>query len=179
MDYVVSVLPTTELLTLTEVKAHITPIDSSDETYINDAIKDAREYCEGKTGRALAAQTIKAYPERFQYVMRLPREPIVSIESVKYTDYDGVETTMSASNYVLNEAAGTLSFKELPAFNPNIAKPIEITYTAGYTVLPRVIRRAMMILVAFWYENRGDKELPDSVEKSVLILLNDKKVFFV
>lgn len=179
MDYVVSVPPTTELLTLTEVKAHITPIDSSDETYINDAIKDAREYCEGKTGRALAAQTIKAYPERFQQVMRLPREPITAITSVKYTDYDDVETIMSASNYVLNEAAGTISFKVLPVFSPRIAKPIEITYTAGYTTaLPRVIRRAMMILVAYWYENRGDRELPDKVEKSVLTLLGDKKVFF-
>jgi len=179
MDYVVSVPPTTELLTLTEVKAHVLPADASDDTYITDAIKDAREYCEGKTGRALAAQTIKAYPNHFECTMRLPREPIVSITSVKYTDYDGVETTMSATNYVLNEAAGTLAFKELPTFNPRISKPIEITYVAGYTILPRVIRRAMMILIAFWYENRGDKDLPDNVERSVLILLNDKKVFFL
>ena len=179
MDYVVTVPPTTEPLTSAEVTAHVIPIDSSDSTYITDAIKDAREYCEDKTGRALAAQTIKAYPDRFECTMRLPREPIVSITSVKYTDYDGVETTMSATNYKLNEAAGRISFKEIPAFDPSIEKPIEITYTAGYTTLPRVIRRAMLILAAFWYENRGDKDLPEKVEKSVLILLNGKKVFFL
>ena len=179
MHYVVSVPPTAELLTLTEVKAHITPIDTSDETYITDAIKDAREHCEGVTGRALAAQTIKAYPEKFLYVMQLPREPIIAIQSVKYTDYDGNVTTMSADSYALDDVSGKIAFKEIPSFRPSIAKPIEITYTAGHTALPRVIRRAMMILVAYWYENRGDKELPENVETKVNNMLAGKKVFFV
>lgn len=179
MDYDVTVPPSSELLTLTEVKAHVTPIDATDDTYLNDAIKDAREYCEDVTGRALAAQTIKAYPEKFEYTLRLPREPIIAITSVKYTDYDGVETTMSASNYILNEVAGTISFKELPSFTPRVAKSIEITYTAGKDALPRIVRRAMLILIGYWYENRGDKELPSNVEGKVLNLLRSKKVFWL
>ena len=179
MNYVVSVPPTDELLTSAEAKAHVTAIDASDDTYIADLIKDAREYCEGITGRALAAQTIEAYPETFSYVMQLPKEPVVAILSVKYTDYDGVETTMSADNYKLDEVSGKLALKVLPSFSPSIAKPIKITYTAGHTVLPRVIRRAMLVLIAYWYDNRGDKELPKNVEERVNNLLFGKKVFFL
>jgi len=179
MYYVVSVPPTTELLSLTDVKSHVVISDTADDTYLTEAIKDAREYCEGITGRALAAQTIKAYPCEFEYSMQLPREPIVSISSVKYTDYDEVETTMSASNYKLSQATGKISFKQLPYFRPSIANPIEITYTAGLTTLPRVIRRAMLILIAYWNENRGDKELPQKVKDSVNAMLDSKKVFWL
>jgi len=179
MYYVVSVPPSDELLTSTEAKAHVTAIDVSDDTYIGDLIKDAREYCEGITGRALAAQTIEAFPEKFSYEMQLPMHPIVGILSVKYTDYDGAETTMSADNYKLDESCGKLAFKELPYFIPSIAKPIKITYTAGHTALPRVIRRAMLVLIAYWYDNRGDKELPKNVEDKVNLMLDSKKVFFL
>lgn len=177
MNYLVSTGVVTELLTSAEVQAHLI-IDTSDATYVTALIKDAREYCEGVTGRALGAQTIKAYPDQFAYEMRLPREPIVSITTVKYTDSAGVVTTMSASNYILDEIAGVLAFKELPDFDPAIAKPIEITYVAGHTTLPQTVRRAMLILVAYWYENRGDKDLPVSVEKHVNRLLAAKKVFW-
>lgn len=179
MDYVVTTPPTVELLTSSEVTAHVLPVDTSDATYIAAAIKDAREYCEGITGRALAAQTITAYPERFEYVMRLPREPIKTITSVKYTDSDGVEVTMAATNYILNEANGTLTFIELPDYEPRVSKPIAIVYTAGETVLPGAVRRAMLLLIAYWYDNRGDKELPSNVEAHVNRLLNGKKVWFV
>jgi len=179
MKYAVTTPPTVELLTLTEVKDHVTPIDSSDDTYLTDCIKDAREYCEEKTGRALAAQTIKAYPDRFDCVMRLPREPINAVSSVKYTDYDGVVTTMPATNYAVDTIDGNIAFFELPDFEPTIINPIEITYTAGYTILPRTIRRAMLVIIGYWHENRGDKELPENVERKVLNMLNSKKVFFV
>lgn len=175
MKYVVTTPVSTEPVSSAEAIAHLVA-DSSDTTYITALITAAREYCENITGRALAAQTIKAYPDEFEDVMRLPREPINTISSVKYTDYDGVVTTMAASNYSLDTVDGNIAFFELPDFEPTIINPIEIVYTAGYTTAPKMVKQAILLLVAYWYENRGDAPLPDDVELRVQRMLNQYRV---
>lgn len=177
MKYVVTTPVSTEPVTSLEATTHIVvPSDSSDATHIASLITAAREYCENLTGRALAAQTIKAYPDRFEYKMRLPREPINTVTSVKYTDYDGVVTTMAASNYSVDTVDGNIAFFELPDFEPTIINPIVIEYTAGYTAAPKLIKQAILLLVAYWYENRGDAPLPADVELRVQRMLNQYRV---
>jgi len=186
MKYAVSTPVATEPVTLADARLHLrinTGDTSEDAAIITPLITAAREYCENVTGRALAAQTIKAYPERFHRTLQLPREPIVSVSAVAYTDEDGVTTTMSASNYIVDTVGGSIAFKEIPNFCPRVANPIEITYSAGYTALPKAIRQAMLLLVGHWYENReavvvGAYTLFASVEVSMAVnsLLRQYKV---
>lgn len=157
MKYAVSTPVATEPVTLADARLHLrinTGDTSEDTAIITPLITAAREYCENVTGRALAAQTIKAYPERFQSTLQLPREPIVSVSAVTYADEDGVTTTMPASNYIVDAIGGSIAFKEIPSFCPRVVNPIEITYLAGYAALPKAIRQVMLLLISHWYENR-------------------------
>lgn len=158
MRYVAGAVATAdEPVTLADAKLHLRTITgdtTEDSAIITPLIVAAREYCENITGRALAKQTIKAYPERFSSLMELPRTPIRSITSVKYTDASGATTTMDAANYALDGEYGRLLFYTIPSFAPRAMNPIEIEYDAGFTAAPKLIRQAMLLLIGHWYTNR-------------------------
>lgn len=185
MKYLIATAPSTEPVTLADVKLHLRTITgdtTEDAAIITPLITAAREYCENYTGRALAAQTIEAYPEAFESVIRLPCPPIVSVASVKYTDDTGIETTMSNSDYTVDTVGGSIVFKTIPSFTPAAANPIKITYSAGYTTLPKTIRQAMLLLIGHWYSNReavvvGPYESTE-IDLAVKHLLNQYKVWW-
>lgn len=105
---------------------------------------------------------------------------------MKYTDEDGVVTTMDSGNYILG-TEGRLAIVEIPDFTPRIIDPIEITYTAGYTSanLPGTIRRAMLLLIGYWYEHRGDyvatgvRAVSPEIDSTVRTLLNQNRTWFL
>ncbi len=157
MNYSIATAPAVEPVTLADAKVHLRTITgdaSEDAAIITPLITAAREYCENITGRAFAAQTIEAYPDRFAPIIELPRSPVISVTSVVYTDADGNETTMDAGDYLVDGKFGRIAFKKIPSFNPAILNPIKITYTAGLESVPRTVRQAMLLLIGHWYENR-------------------------
>lgn len=158
MRYVVGeVLPADEPLALADAKMHLRTIaddTSEDEAILLPLISAAREYCENITGRALAKQTIKAYPNVFAKTMELPRMPIRSVTAIRYTAADGATNTLAESDYLLDGESGRLALLNIPHFTPRALNPIEITYEAGYEKLPRLIRQAMLLLIGHWYLNR-------------------------
>ena len=73
MKYRVTVPPIFEPVTFDEAQAHLRSDDDVTENgTITALITAAREYCEAVTRRALAVQTIEAYPERFSQRIELP-----------------------------------------------------------------------------------------------------------
>ena len=157
MKYAVTTAPSTEPISLAEAKLHLRTItgDTTEDTAIlTPLISAAREYCENITGRAIAKQTVKAYPEKFESVMDLPRAPIRSITAIKYVDENNTTTTMDAADYALDGEYGRLAILTIPSFTPRALNPIEIEYEAGYTTTPKLIRQAMLLLIGHWYINR-------------------------
>jgi uncharacterized phiE125 gp8 family phage protein len=157
MEYSIVAAPTVEPIGLNAAKLHIKAITGEtveDNDIISPIIAAAREYCENVTGRALAVQTIEAYPNGFAKIMQLPRPPLVSVTSVMYTDADGNEIAMDASNYIVDTAHGRIAIKEIPSFAPATLNPIKITYVAGKVGIPSLIRQAMLLLIGHWYSNR-------------------------
>jgi len=157
MNYSIATAPTTEPVTLAAAKMHIRAITgdtTEDAAIITPLITAAREYCENITGKALAAQTIEAYPDRFTNIIVLPRPPVTSVTSIKYTDDDGTETTMDAGDYLVDTKFGRVAFKKIPSFTPALLNHIKITYEAGTANVPKTIRQAMLLLIGHWYENR-------------------------
>ena len=136
--------------------------DDSEDTLISDLITAAREFCEERTRRALATQTIEAYLDRFprSYEIELPKPPLQSVASVTYKDSDGNTTTMTADvDYIVDTESNigriVLPHAKLwPSFTAHPVNPIKIRYTAGYTALPKTIRQAMLLLIGHWNENR-------------------------
>lgn len=155
MDFAVTSQPLTEPVTLSDVKMFLRTIvddDSEDEAVIIPMITAAREFCENATGRALAVQTVTAFPRTFEPAY-LPRPPIASFVSAAYKDKDGVSHELSASDVVVSN--DKVYFVNPPSVGDLYAiNPIQVTYTAGYTTLPPSLRQAILMLVAHWYNNR-------------------------
>lgn len=156
MKYAVTTAPTVEPVTISDAKAHLRTLAgdiTEDAGIIVPLITAAREYCENITGRALAAQTIKAYPESWG-LWRLPRPPLTAVTSVKYYDTDNTEYTLAATDYQADTVDGQILILAEPAVTLRELNPIVVEYTAGYTACPKAIRQAMLLLIAHWYQNR-------------------------
>lgn len=184
MEYLIATAPSTEPVSVADAKLHIRAITgdtTEDAAIITPLITAAREYCENITGKALAAQTIEAYPDRFTNIIVLPRPPVTSVTSIKYTDADGIERTMDAGDYLVDTKFGRVAFKKIPSFTPALLNPIKITYEAGGAV-PKTIRQAMLLLIGHWYENREAVVVGAvasiKLELAVKALLNQSKVWW-
>ena len=126
------------------------PDDSSENDYLRQLIRAAREYCENYTGLSLGPQTLEALPDRLEKTMTLPRPPIRRIVSVTVTRKDESVETVPASAYRLDAGRSLLCFSDLPE---NVKTPI-ITYEAGTLELPATVQQAILLLIGHWYDNR-------------------------
>lgn len=159
IKYAVTTAPTVEPISLADAKAHLRTITgdtSEDSAIITPLIQAAREYCENITGRALAAQTVKAYPD-YWGLWRLPRPPLISVTSIKYYDEDNTEYTLAAVDYQVDAVDGQIHILTEPDVTLRDLNPIVVEYTCGYTTgnaLPAAVRQAMLLLIGHWYMNR-------------------------
>jgi len=140
--------PTLEAITLTEVKSQlgIKAADTVSDASIIRRIRDAREYAEEHTQRSVLKTTreirLDAFPKDFYYGNRrifLPFPNLLSVDSVKYIDYAGIEQTVDVANYI----SDTYS-KQLPYVRPTYGQTwpsaryednaVRIKYFSGYDV---------------------------------------------
>lgn len=151
--------PTSEPVTVDELKAHLRVTSTADDTYLASLVSAAREYVEQQTGRALAEQTREYTADAFPSngVLRLGLAPVVSISSVNYLDEDGEEQTLSADVYTADTQSepGALVLavgKSWPATAP-LPSSVRIRYTCGASPLP-ALKQAIIFIAAYWYEQR-------------------------
>jgi len=174
---------TAEPITLQDVKDYLRVEDAQDERVLQDLIETARRFCEEHTKRAIMPQTltltVDAYDELadplwegwktgpyinyYKNYIDLARCPVVSVTSVKtYNDAD-VATTMSASQYYVDNvrepARVVLRTGETFPTALRVANAIEVVYVAGYSnqaTVPSPLKIGMLQHIAFLYEHRGD-----------------------
>jgi len=163
--------PAQEPVSLGEVKAQL-QIDLSDTIYddqLNGLIPAAREWCESYQNRAYITQSFELALNEFPCVgaIRLPRPPLISVDSVNYQDTAGTQT-WPTSNYMAD------TYSEPGYLVRNLAWPkakevvnsVIITYTTGYgnnpENVPVTIRQAIILLCVHWYNN-GLCDPPNSV----------------
>lgn len=176
--------PSVEPVTLEEARNHLrvepdgSPASHPDDTLIEALIQAAREWCETETNRAFVEQQFELKRDTFpsgSTPIELPLPPLRSVDNIEYEDGDGVTQTWSASQYRVIKASGP---KALPGYvqpTPDESYPTDvqdapdsvmITFTAGYEPdtassptdyranVPAGIKRAILMLVAHWYEHR-------------------------
>lgn len=181
----------TEPVSLADAKLHLRLTagtfsgDTTEDALITNFITVSREYCENFTGRGLASQTLEAFGDEFpsSNMVELPSPPLQSVTSVKYTDSDGTETTMTpTTDYIVDTSSNigriVLPYgKSWPLFIPYSVNPIKIRYVAGYTTAPKAIKQAMLLLIGHWYANReATGEAMGQIEFAVKALLSQYKV---
>jgi len=154
--------PTSEPVTIAELKDHLAVTDGEFDSYIQHIGQAAREWVEDTTWRSLITQTWDQSFDRFETVMRLRNPPVSSITSVKYTDTSGTQNTVTSSVYELGEWDGVstvrLQYQQTwPASVRGHADDVVVRYIAGYgasTAVPEVFKHAIKLLVGEMFEHR-------------------------
>jgi len=153
----------TEPVTLQEVKDYLrlqgfidvneSPADSIsdsefayDDNLIEDMITAARENFEQKCGLSLVPKTMQAMITNLCGGQEIKYGPVNSVTEL--LDENG--TAITSSTYKLS------GIQWVRLMYPKY-KDMKITYTAGYTTVPKPIKIDLLRLIAFMYMNRGDK----------------------
>lgn len=170
-------------VTLAEAKAQCR-IDGGDEdALINGLIAAATDYVEQYTGRAIMAQTWKLTLDAFSDAIVLPKGPVQSVTSVQYYDTDGVERT--ATNYTLDNSSDPAWIVRNAMYSwpttQSAVNVVNITFVAGYSVVPPSLKHAILLLIGDWYRGRENTVLgnnqPAEMPHAVTALLSNHRSF--
>ncbi len=105
--------------------------------------------------------------------LQCPMGPVQSVTTVEYqlTRMDVPEWTTLATpdsngndTYRLDNYADPA---EVNIFTILAATRYRLTYQAGYTTLPFDLRRTLLRLIAFWYDNRSGEPVPDGIRQEL------------
>jgi len=175
MKITVVTAPTVRPVRRLEVKNHLRiEWDNEDHnSVLDDLIKDATEYAEGFTGRALCTRTYDYWINRWPAgdAIELPRPPLVSVTTVSYTKADGSSDTLVAdTDYVVDTDSlfgrVVLEYnKTWPTDELHPRNPIKIRYLAGYgdggasppdyrADVNRNIKRGILLMIGHWFNHR-------------------------
>lgn len=160
--------PFVEPITLAETKQHLRVDTDTDDSYIAALITAAREYCEDYLDRTLNHTQWQMKMDNFPYEIGMPRPPMVASGtatqvSVTYVENSlGGTTTLSLSQYRIDRDStpGVLRPLYGGSWPSHLSdeNSLTVTWWGGYGPnpedVPRVVRHAMLMLVATWYERR-------------------------
>lgn len=162
-----TVAPTTEPITVAELKTHLRIDASTEDTYLGIIIASARQIVESYILKSLITQTwnlwLDAHELKDGYI-DLPRGPLQGINFFKYytsdntiqTFGDDYSSIITSSRLVLNN--GTYFPTDLRPLNS-----IFISYITGYgsaSSIPAEIKTAIYMVASNLYEHRGDTQDP-------------------
>ena len=174
----------TEPVTLAEAKLHLRVDGTDEDALIQGLISAARETCEDRTEGTVPVTGWRLTLDTFPDAIKLPRPPIVSVESVKYIDTAGVQQTLSPLDYVVDTVSSPGYI--VPAFGKawpetrGHINAVEVEYTAGSATPPAAIKAWMLLAIGEMFMNReGSAERPAVAHGFADRLLDPFKVWGV
>jgi uncharacterized phiE125 gp8 family phage protein len=170
--------PTTEPLTLLEVKNHLRIDGNFDDALLGSFITSARMYFESQCEISIASQELLLALDSFDDMVYLPRGPVQSIQDIGYADSENNQQYMDdwIEDLVSNPARITPAFGQSWPATAEVVNAVQVSYTTGYStpsMVPKLLKSGMLFYVAHLYENRsavtdGDlKEVPLAVESII------------
>ena len=168
-------------ITLGDIKRWGTIETNENDTLLMDALDDAIDYAQRYLNSQLVDATYAVYYDCFDNVLCLPVQPVDSVTSIEYYDTENVLQTLSTDVYDVD----TLGIVPGIVLKTNQTWPdtydrigaVKITYVAGYggrSAVPGSVKRAILMLLRQWDENRENVSFANSFElpHSVEALLN-------
>jgi len=153
-----------EPVTAADVKLYARVAHSVEDSLIDSWIAAARKLAEDYQHRSYVQQTYRMVYDSFPpSEIEFPRPPLISVESVKYYDYEDNETTFADTNYSLDliSEVGRLSLNygiSWPTVTLRPLNAIIIDFTTGYgadaDAVPDSVKNAIYVYCTFMYENR-------------------------
>lgn len=158
---------------------------TDEDDLIDSYIKSARRIAEKTQNRALITQTWEMYLDAFNdEEILIEKCPVSGITSVKYFDTDNSEQTIDAGNYELDSVSEPARLRPTSGNSwPSTYdkyNAVTIRFTAGYGTagsdVPEETIDAILMIVAHFYENRGD-EGHRALPRTVNDLLELNRIF--
>jgi len=148
-------------ITVAQAKEHLRITHADEDDYIEAITLAASEWCEEFQGRVYVQREVVDYLDSFPTEIRPRKSPLISVDSVKYYDDDGVLQTLAAATYDVGiyKEPGRISL----AYNQSwpstraMINAVTITYQAGWAAranIPEEIKHAVKLMVGHLYENR-------------------------
>lgn len=157
-----TVAPTTYPVTLDEAKAHcsLEGIDDHD-AYLWSLIEAAVMTVEARISRQIMPATWTLSLEYFPHEIIVSKPPVSAVTSITYIDNDGVSQTVDTDDYQVDIASLDSPARVKPVYGvtwPTTKSgtygAVTVTFTTGYTTVPKTIKHAILFLVAHWFRNR-------------------------
>lgn len=173
-------------VTLPEFKKHCRIDGTDDDAVATIYLAAACAYVEKWTGRQVTESSWSQQFDGFARSLRLDVSPLSAIDEVTYLDGDGVEQTVTGTNYFLvNGSAGTPELQFIDDYEfPDVQdqRPVlTVEMTAGYEAeAPEAaIVKALVLLVGGDLyanrEGRSEADLkPNGTVRSLMDLLRTK-----
>lgn len=164
MVTVLKTAPATIAVSVAEAKAHMNVTGATDDTYIETLLNAVTGLVEQRTGRKLITQTwyykFESWPG--DGIIVLPFGNTISVTSIKYTDEDGDESTLSSDDYTVDADSipgrCVLNYDaDWPTDVLHNVNPIVVEFVTGYgaaAAVPADIKHAIKYMVGHWYANR-------------------------
>ncbi len=170
--------PAVEPVSLPEMKAHLRVDDDGEDELIAGLVKAARMMVEAASRRVLIAQKwrlmLHDWPATRSLV--LPLSPLIAVDTVEVFDAAGIATALPADSIEVDsfEDPPRVDFVSVP--QPGRSRNgIAIAFRAGYGPgaedVPAPLRLAVKMIVARWFENRGDIAAEPSLPGEALALI--------
>lgn len=153
--------PTTEPVTVDDVKHHLRVDHDADDDYISILIALCRQYVESYTGVLIGVQEWEFVTQSWQgFPLALDLGPVNSVPSLTYLDVGGVEHTLDDALYYAQLRAYRSALVRLTgAFSvPSVElaefDAIRVRVMVGYSECPVMLAHAVRLMVGHYYENR-------------------------
>lgn len=160
----------TEPVTLAEIKAvlKIDPDYTSQDQYLLSLYVAVRERLEGLLNLSLGVKKLRLTWDGCR--IELPYGPVTSVPDSEYYTYQNgwiwSDKGWGNYNYFYQLTGGAI----IEPVNGNLADPVTVEYTTGYTVLPAGLKQGMLAMIDNIYHSRGtiNDPLPDWVNGMVM-----------
>jgi uncharacterized phiE125 gp8 family phage protein len=182
--------PVVEPVSLADAKTHLRVDTESDDDHILALISAAREWCENYTQRTFIHTQWTMTFDTFPWEIELPRPPVAvasgnTATTITYAMETGGTATLATSQYRVDRTAepGVIRTVYAGTWPSHLLdrNSISVTWWGGYGEdggkVPKVVRSAILMLVAYWYERRlaADQIASNAVPFGVSSMLDSIK----
>ncbi len=167
--------PTVWPVTLDEAKAQCRVRHSDEDGLLDRLIAAAIGHIEKELSISIAEQTWELSLDAFSDAIELRRGPVISVTSVKYSDADGIEQTVSASDYTTDFT----SERPWVVLNSDASWPdtldginaVRVRYVAGMAIVPPSLKHAALVGIQRMFERGADPRSDAELERAFESLL--------
>ena len=148
---IISQVPTTDLITLDEVKSHCRVFNDFENSYLQSLIPVYLDMAQSYTGRMLTTGSAVAVVHSWQSQVLLPFGNVTEVTKLVL---DGTESTA----FTFDDVSQIISINA-----PYATARIE--FNAGYETLPVVVKQAVLVMINTAFNNRDDVVVGQTVNE--------------